>query len=61
MLNDENWNSVRLLKITKLKKKKKQEDKGKKKAMWKRLGELTQEFKDIKEHKKSPKTVKIYT
>ena len=29
--------------------------------MWKRLGELTQEFKDIKEHKKSPETVKIYT
>ena len=35
-----------------LKKEKKQEkDKEKEKAMWKRLGELNQEFKDIKEHK----------
>ena len=35
-----------------LKKEKKQEkDKEKEKAMWKRLGELNQEFKEIKEHK----------
>ena len=36
-------------------KKKEEEDKQKEKAMWKRLGELNQEFKDIKEHKKKSK------
>ena len=35
----------------KKKTKKKQEDKEKEKAMWKRIGELNQEFRDIKEYK----------
>ena len=38
-----------------LKKKKKEKNNEKKKESWKRLGELNEEFKDIKESKKKSK------
>ena len=58
-LKNENEKEEKWLKITNvfLKKKKQEENKEKEKAMWKRLGELNQEFKDIKENKKKSEKI----
>ena len=58
-LKNENEKEQKWLKITNFwkKKKKQEENKEKEKAMWKRLGELNQEFKDIKENKKKSKKI----
>ena len=53
----------RLLKITNFfkKRKKQEEDQDKEKAMWKQLGELNQEFRDIKQYEKNPeKCLNLY-
>ena len=55
-LRKENKKEERLLKIMNFKKKKKQqENKKNEKELWNQLKELNQEFKDIKEHKKTLK------
>ena len=58
-MKNENEKEEKWLKITNafLKKKKQEENKEKEKAMWKRLGELNQEFKDIKENKKKSEKI----
>ena len=51
-LKNENKEEERLLKITNFWKKRKtqEEDQDKEKAMWEQLGELNQEFRDIKQY-----------